>query len=42
MRVQGGPSPGMNEAHSQAKTGTEQEKPRAPGSCEARGGLYTW
>lgn len=33
--TQGVPSLGMNEAHSQAKTGTEQEKPKASASCEA-------
>lgn len=33
--TQGVPSLGMNEAHSQAKTGTEQEKPKVSASCEA-------
>ena len=37
----GDPSPGMTEAHSQAKTRTEQEKPKASVSYEA-GSLYIW
>lgn len=32
----------MNEAHSQAKTGTEQEKSKAAESCEAGRGLKVW
>lgn len=32
----------MNEAHSQANTGTEQEKPRARGSCQAGRGPDIW